>query len=85
MYAYNDDIKLIQFEIRLIQNLSSWLLLLLQQKEKQQAEHTHNHLVSILAFVHTYFAIRVYVELCRFEINNIIRVVEYECDEYFKL
>ena len=34
---------------------------------------------------HTYFLLRVYVELWRVEIKNIIRVVKYEYDEYFKL
>ena len=33
---------------------------------------------------HTYFVIRVYVELRRLKINNIIRVVKYQCNEYFK-
>ena len=33
---------------------------------------------------HTYFVLRVYVELWSFAIN-IIRVVKYECDEYFNL
>ena len=34
---------------------------------------------------HTYYVILVYVELWRVEISNTIRVVKYECDEYFKL
>ena len=41
---------------------------------------------SVRLAIHAYFVIRVYVELQRIEINNIIRVVKYdECDEYFKL
>ena len=37
---------------------------------------------NILAFVLIYLVFRVYVELCRVEINiNIVRVVKYEYDD----
>ena len=59
------------------------------QRRRQQAKQTHNLLVTILVFVcESYLfcasCIYTYVELRRIEINNIIRVVKYEYDEYFK-
>ena len=50
-----------------------------QKKTKQQVKQTHNHLVS------TYCVILVNVELWRVEINNIMRIIKHEHDEYFKL
>ena len=58
-----------------------------KQKDRQQVKQTLNFLLSTIVFVryHIYFVLRVYVESWRIEVNNIMCIVKYEYDEYFKL
>ena len=77
------------------QNLQTQLLLLhLERKGKydtsaknteQKADQTHNPLDDILVFVRESYLFCDSCIYCDNSINNIIRVVKYEYDEYLKL
>ena len=60
----------------------------IRSKKKTKTASIFCLLLSIVVFVresYTYFVIIVYVDSWRVEINNIMRIVMYEYDEYLKL
>ena len=59
-----------------------------KKNHRHQAKQTHYLLVSIVVFVpesYLFCNFFVYVESWRAEIKNIMHIVKYELDEYFKL
>ena len=58
-----------------------------RQRQRQQTKQTTNFLVSIVVFVREsyLFVFRLNVELWRVGVNNIMYIVKYEYDKYFKL